>query len=237
MVFLLKFLFALFIVATAVVFYFGAQSPEFPANDVPPISEIISEEMPRNVISPPPLRREISSPSPASTLTRFGVIFQTNSQRAENGLLPLSENALLNSAAAAKLQDMFFGQYFAHVAADGTDAAKFASEAGFEFLIIGENLALGNFENDAALVQVWMDSPGHRANILHPKYLGIGAAVGRGMFEGRQTWLAVQIFGVSAAVCSQPDAVLRQTIENLEIELKMLENELNKRRGDNPNVN
>ena len=52
-----------------------------------------------------------------------------------------------------------------------------AKKAGYEYISVGENLAMGNFKNDGDLVEAWMNSPGHRANILSFKYKELGVAV------------------------------------------------------------
>jgi uncharacterized protein YkwD len=56
-------------------------------------------------------------------------------------------------------------------------------------------------ESDSDLVTAWMNSPGHRANILNARFSEIGVAVGKGTFEGKQVWLAVQSFGAPLSSC------------------------------------
>jgi len=135
----------------------------------------------------------------------------------------LSEDLELNTAATLKLQDMFQKQYFAHLSPSGEGAGDFVKEVGYEFIIIGENLALGNFRDDQALVQAWIDSSGHRKNILNECYSEIGVAVDKGMFEGKETWLAVQIFGLPLAACPLPDENLKTKIEVYEDQLEKLQ--------------
>ena len=94
--------------------------------------------------------------------------------------------------------------------------------AGYQFIAVGENLALGNYENDQALVQAWMDSPGHRANILNNRFREIGVAVAQGTFEGRQTWLAVQAFALPLSACPQADDTLKAQINLLELQVAEL---------------
>lgn len=177
------------------------------------------------------LKKEISAPAPlrtaikpvASVLTRQGVITWTNAQRKENGgLAPLKENLLLNAAAEAKLKDMFKKQYFEHLSPSGVGPGELVESVGYEYIASGENLALGNFDGDRDLVQAWMDSPGHRANILSTKYLEIGVAVGKGMFEGHETWLAVQEFGKPLSACASPDDSLKANITAYENKLDEL---------------
>lgn len=165
------------------------------------------------VITPPPLRGELEEPG--GTLTLAGVFAETNRQRQENNQAALSANERLNQAARAKLQDMFTQQYFEHVGPDGKGPADWVEGVDYQYIRVGENLALGNFKDDADLVQAWMDSPGHRANILHPGFTEIGIAVGLETFENRRTWLAVQTFGLPASACPAPNAPLADSIDSL----------------------
>jgi uncharacterized protein YkwD len=154
--------------------------------------------------------------APDAYLTRAGTINFTNQARQNNGNLPaLTENQKLDQDAQNKLKDMFARQYFEHVSPDGKGPADQAATVGYQYVIIGENLALGNFKNDAALVEAWMNSPGHRANILNVKYQEIGVAVGKGAFEGKTVWLAVQEFGKPLSSCPAIDQNLKNQIVSL----------------------
>lgn len=181
------------------------------------IADSLTEEIGKRTITPGPLRKEKDAPS--SYLTKAGIVKWTNTQRENYNLPPLSENTNLNKAANEKMQDMFKNQYFAHISPSGSmGAGELAEGAGYQFIIIGENLAMGNFANDEEVVQAWMDSPGHRANILNSKYQDIGVAAGNGTFEGKNTWIAVQIFGLPLASCPKPDEELLAEIENYQNE-------------------
>lgn len=182
------------------------------------------EEAERQISLPPPLKTEEENPE--AFLTQAGVIRWTNFQREKYGLPSLQENFRLNVSAEAKTQDMFENQYFSHYSPSGSGVGDLVENVGYEFIAIGENLALGNFENDEALLQAWMDSPGHRANILNPIYQEIGVAVREGIFEGRSTWLAVQHFGMPLSACPQPDENLALEIEINQSEIRQLQNTL-----------
>ena len=169
------------------------------------------------ILTPPPLKS--TRQSNTAYLTLHGVIEQTNLQRSANGNLPaLKENAKLNQAATAKLKDMFAQQYFEHESPQGAGPADLAKAAGYEYIAIGENLALGNFDNDKVLVQDWMDSPGHRANILNSHFTEIGVAVGRGEYQGKTVWLAVQEFGRPASSCPSINQSIKSEIDSLQAE-------------------
>jgi len=158
--------------------------------------------------------------SPDAFLTRAGTINQTNLQRKQNGNLPaLAENSLLDKAAQNKLADIFTQQYFEHVSPQGKGPADLAKNVGYQYVIIGENLALGNFKDDAALVQAWMNSPGHRANILQPKYQDIGVAVGQGIYQGKKVWVAVQEFGRPLSSCPAVDVSLKDQIVSVKADV------------------
>jgi hypothetical protein len=189
-----------------------------------------AEELARRISAPPPLRA--TDDHPQARLTASGVLSHTNARRAEAGIDPLDANAELDAAAEAKLADMFAGQYFAHDSPDGYGPDHWVDGAGYAYVAIGENLALGGFKDDAALVQAWMDSPGHRANILEENFTEIGIAVGEGTFEGRGTWLAVQMFGKPLSACPQPDETLAAAIEEKKALYDRLVAEARQRRAE-----
>jgi uncharacterized protein YkwD len=182
------------------------------------------------VLSPGPLRA--SKEESFTSLTKLGVFTWTNTQRLLNGLPALDTDPVLDGIAKAKIDDMFDKQYFAHESPTGESAGDLAKKFGYKFLLIGENLALGDFGSDEILVQAWMDSPGHRANILNKSYREIGIAVGKGEFDGRETWLAVQSFGLPLSVCQQADKSLKNAIDERIDELDALEEEISDLRDE-----
>jgi len=179
------------------------------------------KEAAQEVSAPPPIRKEEDAPN--ARLTVDGVFSETNRHRAENGRPALGRDAALDAAAQAKLKDMFDRQYFAHESPTGEGPAQVITAAGYAYVTVGENLALGNFADDRELVQAWMDSPGHRANILEPKFTEIGIAVGRGTYEGRLTWIAVQEFGKPLADCPVVSVALQAQIAADKDRLDVLE--------------
>lgn len=161
------------------------------------------------------------------SLSSKRVIEITNEQRKLNGdLPPLIENPKLDFSAEKKLQDMFVKGYFEHVSPSGIGVGDLGTEVGYEYIIIGENLALGNFIDDKALVDAWMASPGHRANILNNRYTDIGVSVGKGMYNGKSTWMSVQHFGLPKSACPSIDEVLRGMIGFDQDKIKGMEGEL-----------
>jgi uncharacterized protein YkwD len=109
-----------------------------------------------------------------------------NEQRAVRGLAPTRQNARLAQAGAAFSQRMVAERFFAHVAPDGEQLTSRLLRAGYiaasDEYMIGENLAWGqgDLATPRAIVTAWMNSPGHRANVLRPQYaeIGLGFVVG-----------------------------------------------------------
>lgn len=160
-------------------------------------------------------------------LTKEGVIFQTNNERLKEDKKILTESEKLTIAAQIKLNDLFMYQYFAHSNESGQMGAEdLANIVGYEYILIGENLALGNFEDDEDLVKAWMDSPGHRSNILRDGYTEIGIALKEGYFKDEKVWIAVQIFGTPLSECSKPDKELEYEIDEKNNFLKIVQNEI-----------
>jgi len=192
------------------------------------------KEIGQEISLPPPLKSQDESPQ--SFLTQKGVIEFTNSQREKNGFPPLKENPRLDVSSSAKNEDMCAKQYFAHESPLRDGVGDLAKIVGYDFIAVGENLALGNFENDQTLVQAWMDSPGHRENILNTKYQDIGVAVLKCNFEGRDIWLAVQHFGLSLSACVQANAAFKTRIELNQKQLEEFSDELDKLQAEIKNI-
>ncbi len=182
--------------------------------------------------APEPLRYAPSAPKTSTTLTASGTIEATNAERIKAGLQPLSENKLLDSVADLRMKDLFDNQYFDHVSPVGNDAETLAKRFGYQYLVLGENLALGIFAGDKGLVDAWMASPGHRANILNTRYGEIGVSVGKGVFEGKTLWIAVQIFAKPLSACPAVDQSLKERIGNLKNELDAIQKDLEARRAE-----
>jgi uncharacterized protein YkwD len=166
----------------------------------------------------------------SSRLSIAGIFTQTNKQRADRSVGTLRLNTKLNTAAERKLQDMFSNQYFEHVSPSGVHVSDLVRDAEYEYIVVGENLALGNFGGDVPVVAAWMNSPGHRANILDARFSEIGIAVGKGMYKGKEQWLAVQHFAKPLASCEGPNPDLKTTIETETKKLAEMESDLQQRK-------
>ncbi len=166
-----------------------------------------------DIAAPRPLTVEdVAEDSVAGELRPEEVWRLTNSQRNEHDLPSLSRSDLLDQLAGLKAEDMFQRQYFDHDSPDGEGVGFLAKQVGYAFIFISENLAKGNFESEQSLVDGWMNSPGHRQNILGQQYREIGLAVRRGEFEGNSIWLAVQVFGLPLSACPEPDSKLLEDV-------------------------
>lgn len=131
----------------------------------------------------------------ATDITIEKLISRTNQERTSNGLPPLQYNDKLAGAACNKGQDMFTYNYWAHYRpGDGTAPWHFIKQAGYAYEYAGENLAQGFLFSDA-VVDGWMNSPTHRANILRPEYDDVGFCVMNGVLQNEETTLVVQMFG------------------------------------------
>jgi uncharacterized protein YkwD len=147
----------------------------------------------------PALVASFPSPeAPEPVLTRQRIILWTNEARVQQMLLPLTENRRLDIIAAERVNDMLQKQYFAHVSPSREGVAETAKTIGYRYRVLAENIAKGAFGDDERVVRGWLQSPGHRKNILSRDIEEIGAAVGKGRLNGEIVWVAVQVFGKPA---------------------------------------
>lgn len=145
----------------------------------------------------------------ATDMGPAGLLQATNTQRAKAGQTELAINQQLTKAAQAKAEDMTARNYWSHVTPDGHQPWWFVSNAGYDYTAVGENLAYG-FDNSQAAVAGWMNSAGHRANILNAGYRDVGfgiANVDNYQGHGQET-IVVALYGTtfSAAVTATAPA-------------------------------
>lgn len=127
---------------------------------------------------------------PLPTLSLDQVMSLVNTDRASLGLPQLSINTNLNLAAMAKAEDMINNHYFAHTSPEGVAPWYWIKNVGYNYAYAGENLAIG-YQDASDLVNSWMNSPSHRANILSPNYRDMGLA----LVKSENSTLVVQMFG------------------------------------------
>lgn len=101
------------------------------------------------------------------------VVRLTNSARGQNGYAALVEDGALSEAAAVRAREI--ARSFSHTRPSGASFSSALSENGVSYLRAGENIASGQ-KSASEVVNAWMNSPGHRANILNSSYSRIGSA-------------------------------------------------------------
>lgn len=198
------------------------------------IGNIITEAG-KEIFTPPPLN--VGGTSKNVVLEKSKAVQETNIQRENNGLPALLENYNLEQAALAKVNDMFLSQYFEHVSPSGAGPGDLAKKYGYEFIIEGENLILGNFADEKEMIELWMNSPGHRANILNNRYTEIGMAVVRGTYRGDTVWIGVQEFGLPLSSCSEPSAALENQINSNKSQLDYFSSEIERLNSEINSIN
>ncbi|OYO16909.1 hypothetical protein BI335_09110 [Enemella evansiae] len=107
------------------------------------------------------------------------VLRLVNVERAKAGCGPVTENPALASSARAHSTDMAQNNYFSHTSQDGRSPFDRMRDAGYTGNRMAENIAAGQ-PTPVAVMESWMNSAGHRANILNCAYtdLGVGYATG-----------------------------------------------------------
>lgn len=115
------------------------------------------------------------------------VLAEVNAARAQNGLSALTLDASMNRAAAVRAAEL--AQSFSHTRPNGSRGLTALNEAGVSYRTAGENIASGQ-QTAQAVVSAWMNSSGHRANILSSSFGRMG--VGQATIGGRTYW--VQLF-------------------------------------------
>ena len=106
------------------------------------------------------------------------VIRLVNIQRGNIGLPKLSTNWQLSRIARYKSQDMINKNYFSHISPTYGSPFNMMENFGLKFSAAGENIAMGQ-QTPSSVVTAWMNSPGHRANILNPSYTQIGVGLAK----------------------------------------------------------
>ena len=101
------------------------------------------------------------------------VIELTNAEREKAGLKPLTLNNELAQAAQGHSESMATDDFFSHTGADGSNVSDRVEDAGYEYSRAGENIAAGQ-QTAEEVVEGWMNSTGHRENILNPDFTEIG---------------------------------------------------------------
>jgi uncharacterized protein YkwD len=114
------------------------------------------------------------------------ILCLVNGERQDQNLPPLTQNSELAQAASGMCQRMVTEQFFSHETPDGKNVVDRVEPTGYipdsGDWVVGENLAWGSgaLSTPQAILNGWMNSPGHKANILAPDYKDIGLAACQG---------------------------------------------------------
>jgi len=138
-----------------------------------------------------PTSAAASAPAGSSADFEAQVVTLTNAQRAANGCGALRVDSRLVAAARAHSNDMLTQKFFSHTGSNGSDFVAREAAAGYTAGASAENIAWG-YRTPQDVVTGWMESPGHRANILACTSVATGVGVAR-MPDGTPYW--TQDFG------------------------------------------
>lgn len=130
-----------------------------------------------------------TSPAAGQAELEHGSYQLVNAERTEAGVSPrLTRDAALDDIARQFSQSMRDEGFFSHVTPTGKTLRSRLAKEGYSFLVAGENIArVTNSPDPAAYAHsLLMDNPGHRGNILGPKFqrLGVGVAI-----DGQTVWI------------------------------------------------
>jgi uncharacterized protein YkwD len=162
-----------------------ALAPSDPASSPAPTTEAAATPTPSKAAQPP-------APKPPGATTAEGAVLGlVNQERAKAGCLPLAADSRLATAARLHSQDMANAGYFDHTTPAGVTFDQRITGAGYKWSNAGENIAEGQ-PDAASVMRAWMNSPGHRANILNCKFKDIGIGLAN---DSRGAPLWTQDFG------------------------------------------
>jgi hypothetical protein len=116
----------------------------------------------------------------------------TNAERQKQGLTPLSLSTQLGTAAQLHAEDMAQYNFMSHTGSNGSTMVDRVVATGYSYLTLGENVAAGQ-TSAASVINAWMNSEGHRANILNPNFTEIGFGYAYVNTGYQHYW--VQVFG------------------------------------------
>ncbi|MEU8579020.1 sigma-70 family RNA polymerase sigma factor [Streptomyces asoensis] len=168
----------------------ASKSPAVSPTPSPRASRTPSAAAP--VTSPEPKQSVSRTPTvmSGSSSRSSQVIALVNEERAKAGCGPLTEDPQLRRSAQGHSDDMAARDFFDHVNPDGADPGQRITAAGYRWSTYGENIAKGQ-QTAASVMTSWMNSEGHRANILNCSFKNIGIGIHDG--SGGPWW--TQNFG------------------------------------------
>lgn len=163
------------------------QKPCQPGTDTPgtstPGTNTPTPELP-DAEMPSPGLPEQESPSPEQNVSYVQqVVNLVNEERAKEGLAPLTLDTKVSAAAQVRAREIVTS--FSHTRPDGTSFATALKEQNISYRRAGENIAWGQ-KSPEAVMDAWMNSSGHRANIMNPNFTTIG--IGYYQVNGVNYW-------------------------------------------------
>ncbi len=126
------------------------------------------------------------------------VVAHTNAIRMRAGQSALRVDHALAAAAQHRAEELAAAAHFDHTRPDGAPFSTIVTASGYPFARVGENLAI-DFLNEQPLVRAWMESEGHRVNLLNASHTHIGVGVATGTYHGVPTTVVVQLLGSTRA--------------------------------------
>jgi uncharacterized protein YkwD len=162
-----------------------------PTTTTDPADATTTTTAPPTTAEPPTTTAPAPPPSVARAPTAAEVVVDlVNAERAQH-CGPLAVDDRLATAAQAHSDDMAAHDYFSHTSLNGDTLADRAEAAGFTGGILGENIAAGQ-RTPQDVMAAWMDSAGHRANVLNCDYTVIGVGL------NQDGWYWTQVFGAAS---------------------------------------
>ncbi|WP_414625148.1 CAP domain-containing protein [Calothrix sp. CCY 0018] len=160
------------------------------------IDEPIVVELENPALPEMPLSCDSEDSSPIESDTRSTSVVQevvnlVNNERRKAGLSPLRIHSRLNASAQAHSNDMARNNFMSHTGSDGSSMGDRIKRYGYNFRRAAENVAAGQ-SSPQDVMRSWMNSPGHRKNILNGNFRDIGVGYARG---GRYGTYWTQNFG------------------------------------------
>jgi len=125
-------------------------------------------------------------------ITPENIVERMNAYRAEAGVAPLRLDYRITLAARDRMRDMEDTGYWSHESPTGMSPFTWLIVRDYSYSAAAENLASG-FETAKFLVESWMESHGHRENILSPQYEDCGIAIIDGATTGRATGKSIVV--------------------------------------------
>jgi uncharacterized protein YkwD len=180
------------------------------------------------VLSPVAMPAGAMRSTPAATerlqAIEQSILTRLNATRVEHGLRPLVLSDGLQSAAVAHSRSMLDDGYFQHESKDGSPffvrVKRFYQAAGYERWSVGENLLYSTASLDASkAIDAWLESPGHRRNMLTPGWREVGvsalhSSAAGGTFGGGPAWVVTMDFGLRTGVKPEPvDESVQRTLQ------------------------